>query len=89
MANNPQARKRIRQNAKHRLWNKSVKSEIRTLTKKLIGSIESREKEQAQELFPRVIATMDKAGRKHIYHANTIARKKAQLHRLYNELMTS
>ncbi|MCZ6795047.1 MAG: 30S ribosomal protein S20 [Planctomycetota bacterium] len=87
MANSRQANKRIRQNARLRLRNNSVKSELKTLTKKLVGHIESQEKELAQELFPRLIAKMDKATRRRIYHANTIARQKSRLHRLYNHLM--
>ena len=79
MANSLSAKKRIRQNVKHRLSNKSVKSEIKTLTKNLLDSIEAKDEESAQKLYAEIVSKMDKAGRKHIYHRRTVARKKSQL----------
>ena len=86
MANSPSANKRIRQNEQRRLRNKSVVSEIKTLTKKFTASVQKGEAEAARALYPVVIAKMDKAGRRHIYHRNTVARKKSALTRLLNTL---
>lgn len=86
MAHSLSAKKRIRQNEKQRLRNKIVKSEIKTLTKKLLQLVESKDSEAANRLFPTVISKMDKAARKRIYHPNTIARKKSKVTKLVNSL---
>ncbi|MBN1441887.1 MAG: 30S ribosomal protein S20 [Planctomycetes bacterium] len=86
MANSASANKRIRQNETHRLRNKSVVSEIKTLTKKFVASVEKGEAEAARALYPVVISKMDRAGRRCIYHRNTVARKKSALTRLLNTL---
>jgi small subunit ribosomal protein S20 len=82
MAHSAQARKRIRQNANRRLRNKSVQSEIKTLTKRFAALVEARDKEGAATLFRALVSKMDKAARRRIYHRNTIARKKSSAARL-------
>jgi len=89
MANSLQAKKRIRQNTTHRLRNMSTKSELKTLTKKLLGYVAAKDKEAAQPLFLALISKMDKAGSRNVYHRNTIAHKKSQLTKAYNELAGS
>ncbi len=86
MANCASAKKRIRQNETHRIQNKGIKSEIKTLTKKLEESIEKKDVDGAKSLYPLVISKMDKAGRKRIYHPNMISRKKSQLAKLISSL---
>jgi len=86
MPNSPSAEKRLRQNADRRLHNRSVKSELKTLTKKLLAFVEAGDRESAGKLYPTVVSKMDKAGRRRIYHPNTIARKKSALTRLMNGL---
>ncbi len=91
MAHSAQAKKRIRQNEVRRLRNKSAKSEIKTLTKRLEGLIESSgsddgAKDAARELLPTLVSKLDKAGRRNVYHRNTVARKKSQIARLVNSL---
>ena len=88
MAHSLQAKKRIRQNERRRLDNKSVKSELKTLTKKFQSFIESSQADEAKELYPVLISKMDKASRKHIFHRNTIARKKSALTQLLNSLQS-
>lgn len=86
MPNNASAKKRLRQDAVRRLRNRSAKSEIRTLTKRLLASIEAGDRESAAQLFPQVISKMDKAGRRRVYHPNTIARQKSKLTRLVEKV---
>ncbi len=81
MPHSAQAKKRLRQSAKLNLHNRGVKNEIKTLTKKLLAHIEAGEKDAAQAIYPALISKMDKAARRHIYHTNTVARKKSQVTR--------
>ena len=78
MAHSAQARKRIRQNEKRRLWNQSRKSEIKTLTKRLTQHVEGREVEAARTLLPKLISKLDKAVKSNLFHKNTVARKKSK-----------
>jgi small subunit ribosomal protein S20 len=86
MAHSLQAKKRIRQNKKHQLHNKSIKTEIKTLTKKLVNLVEKKDRDAAVSLFPTVISKMDKAARKRVYHPGTIARKKSRVTKILNSL---
>ena len=79
MAHSAQARKRIRQNEKRRLLNKSKKSEIKTLTKRLTDFVEGREVEAARALLPKLISRLDKAVKSNLFHKNTVARKKSKV----------
>ena len=86
MAQSLQAKKRIRQNEKQRLRSKSVKTEIKTLTKKLLALVDKKDREAASGLLPTIISKMDKAARKRVYHPNTIARKKSKITKAFNSL---
>ena len=81
MPHSAQAKKRLRQNIKLNLRNRSVKSEIRTLIKTLLGHVQAGEKAAAQALYPELMSKLDKAARHHVYHRNAVARKKSQLTR--------
>ena len=82
MAHSAQAKKRIRQNEKCRVRNKSVKSEIKTLTKKLSMLLENDQKDDAVQLLPQLMSKLDKAAKRNVFHKNTVARKKSQVARL-------
>lgn len=78
MPHSAQARKRVRQSEKLRVRNKSVRSEIKTLTKALQEKVTAKDVKGAQELFRKVVSTLDKATKVKIYHRNSAARKKSQ-----------
>jgi small subunit ribosomal protein S20 len=86
MPQSRQARKRVRQNEKLNLRNRSVKNEIKTLTKKLLEYVAAGNREAAQALAPTLVSKMDKAARRRIYHPNNVARKKSALARSLNKL---
>jgi len=86
MAHSLSAKKRIRQNEKARLANRSAKREIKTLAKKLAEFVDEKSVDEAKALFPTLISRLDKAAKRHIYHKNTIARQKSQATRLLNSL---
>ena len=79
MANSLQAKKRIRQNEKSRIRNKSAKSEIRTLTKKFNALVESQDKAGAESVFRQLTSSRDKAEKNHLFQRNNIARQKSAI----------
>jgi small subunit ribosomal protein S20 len=86
MANNKSAEKRIRTNERNWLQNRLYKSSVRTLTKTFLKDLEtykdSKTPEQREELTKMlgcVYSLIDKGTKKHVFHKNTAARKKAQL----------
>ena len=86
MPNNETATKRLRQAAKHCTANRSVKRELKTLTKRLEAHVRGSEADAAKELLPEMVAKIGRAGRKRILHPNTAARRKSRLTKLVNGL---
>ncbi len=78
MANSPQAKKRIRQNAVRRLRNRYRLSSTRTAIKQLKNA-EGRE--AAEKLLPRTISLVDRCVKSNIFHKNKAARIKSQLYK--------
>lgn len=79
MANSAQAKKRIRQNEKRRMANKSKRSAMRTAIKKVISAIESKDKTTAAEAFRQAQPIIDGAVIKGLIHKNKAARHKSRL----------
>jgi small subunit ribosomal protein S20 len=79
LANSASARKRVRQAAKNRQHNMSLRSKARTSMKKVIAAIESGDKKEAQELYNVMVPVVDSVARKGLYHKNKIARHKSRL----------
>ncbi|MCH2375763.1 MAG: 30S ribosomal protein S20 [Planctomycetes bacterium] len=86
MAHSAQAKKRIRQSEQRRSVNRSRKSEIRTLTRRLFGLVEQKDAAAASVLLRDITSKLDKAARKNLYHKNNVARKKSHLAALVNRL---
>ena len=79
MANIKSAKKRILVNKKAELRNKSMKSKIKTLVKKVDAAVEAGNKAEAEEALKVAISEISKAASKGIYHKNTAARKISRL----------
>ena len=79
MANIKSAKKRILVNKKAELRNKSMKSKIKTLVKKVEAAIEAGNKAEAEEALKVAISEISKAANKGIYHKNTASRKISRL----------
>lgn len=86
MPNHKSAEKRVRQNEKRRLINRSNRSSLRTQIKKLRTALTDGDKAQSQELLLPTIRTIDKAVNKGILHKNTAARYKSRLTAHVNKL---
>ena len=76
MPNTRSAKKRLGQNEKRRLRNRSAKSYLKTITKKIR---DTKEKSEAEELLKEAYKAYDKAASKGIIHKNNAARHKSRL----------
>lgn len=79
MANSPQARKRIRQNAKRALINGARKSRIRTFVRKVEEAIKSGDADAAQAAFRAAQPEIVRGANKGVMHKNTASRKVSRL----------
>lgn len=87
MPTSNQAKKRVRQNEKHRLRHKAKKTEIKTVTKKILKDMSDKKDAAALAAEMKMLQTkLDKAAKSHSLHPNTVARKKSRLQRKLNKL---
>jgi small subunit ribosomal protein S20 len=86
MPNHKSAEKRVRQNEKRRLTNRSNRSSLRTAIKKLRAAFATGNAEQVNKLLPETISTIDKAIQKGVLHRNAAARYKSRLTARANEV---
>lgn len=80
MANHKSALKRARQNEDRRLRNKSVKSMIKTLDKKVRSAKDAGE-DTVEDLYKNAQSAIHRAAKKKVIHKNTAARKISNLSR--------
>ena len=83
MAHHKSAKKRIRQDAKKRIYNRYYKKSTRTYIQNL-RKIE--DKEKAVEFLPKVISMIDRLVKKNLWHKNKGANLKSKLSRYVNSL---
>ena len=80
MPNHKSAEKRVRQNEKRRVINRSHRSKVRTYIKRLRAALDSAGKgEDVQTVLPEVISVIDKSVQKGVMHKNAAARYKSRL----------
>ncbi|MDC7219311.1 MAG: 30S ribosomal protein S20 [Spirochaetales bacterium] len=79
MPNNKSTEKRLRQNIKRRMHNRSIKSKVRTSVKSFEVAVAKNDKVTAETCYKEFVKLADTAAGKGIYHKNTIARKKSRL----------
>ena len=79
MANTPQAKKRIRRNAKRAEINHSRISRIRTFIKAVETAIAGGEKSQAADALKKVQPEIARGVARGVVHKNTAARKMSRL----------
>ena len=83
------ALKRVRQTEKITLRNKSTKSVIKTLTKKIESEVANRNQEGAAAALKDAVSAIDKAAKKGIIHRNTGSRRVSRLTKLVKSLSPS
>ncbi|VEU80678.1 30S ribosomal protein S20 [Haploplasma axanthum] len=86
MANIKQQIKRNKTNEKNRLKNASFKSSVKTAIKEIETAVAAGDKEKALSSLPLAHKKLDKAQSKGIYHKNYVARHKAYLATLINNV---
>ncbi len=83
MANHKSAIKRIRQSEKRKLFNRYYHKTVRNTVRKLRAMTF---KKEASELFPKVVAMLDKLAKRNIIHRNKSANLKSKLAKHMNSL---
>ncbi|MBR1507109.1 MAG: 30S ribosomal protein S20 [Eubacterium sp.] len=86
MANIKSAKKRILVSKKKEFRNKSIKSKVKTLTKKVEAAAAAGDKAEAEAALKVAISEISKAASKGVYHKNTAARKVSRLTLLVNKI---
>lgn len=71
--------KSVKQIKKRTLRNQSVKSALKTETKKFLSLISSKKLDEAKEELKRLVSELDRASSKGVIHKNTASRKKSRL----------
>ncbi len=73
------AKKRLRQNKKRYLRNRSVKHTIKTFMKKVIAAVEQKDLDGARHFYRIAVKKIDKASARRIIHPNKGNRLKRRL----------
>ncbi len=85
MPNTRSAAKRMRQEQKRRLHNRSIKSLVKTQINKARRAIATGESiEEAREAVRVAVSALDKAAKKGVLHRNNAARRKSRLMKQLN-----
>lgn len=71
--------KRVEIAERNRQRNVTIKSAIKTATKKVVVSLEEKGKAESEDALKFAISQLDKAVSKGILHKNTVARRKSRL----------
>lgn len=79
MPNHKSAEKRVRQNERRRVVNRSNRTRLRTAVKNLRGTLAKGNGKDAAELLPKTVSEIDKAVQKGVLHRNAAARQKSRL----------
>ena len=86
MPNTSSAKKRLRQNEKLRLRNRSAKSTMRTQIRRVREAVKAGDNEKAQTEFRAAQKKIDNAASKNLIHKNAAARTKSRLTKLVKSL---
>lgn len=86
MANIKSAKKRVKVIEKKTLRNKMIKSEVKTVIKKLEAAIASGDKAAAEAALLVVTSKLDKAAAKGVYHKNMVSRKVSRMAAAVNKM---
>ena len=79
MPNTPSAKKRLRQSVARRAKNRSTKTALRNLTRKIRESIATKDVATSEADFDTLVKKIDRAASKKVIHANAAARTKSRL----------
>jgi small subunit ribosomal protein S20 len=86
LAHSSSAKKRIRQNVKHRLRNRRRKEALKDTIRDFQTAVSGGQKDKAAEQLKKVYQVVDRTGAHGTMHKNTAARKKSRLAKKLNKL---
>ena len=86
MAHSLSAKKRVRQNAKRRVINRSRKSIVKTQVKHFEAALSTGEVDKAQEQYRLLVKKLDKVASTSTMHKNTASRMKSRMARRLNTM---
>ena len=86
MANIKSAKKRILVNRTKAERNKSIRSSVKTATKKVYAAIATGDKAAAVAELSAATKVIEMAGSKGVYHKNNIAHKVSRISKAVNEM---
>ena len=79
MPNTKSAERRARNSARKHVRNHSVKSELKSLERRYLGTLTAGNKDQAVVSFREISSALDKAAKTGVIHEATANRKKSRL----------
>ena len=79
MANHNSAIKKMRQDEKRRIRNKSYKTRVKNVVKEVEEALKDQNREAAEQAFQNAVSVLDRVASKGIIHKNKAARKKSRL----------
>ena len=79
MANTRSAEKNIRKTAARTLRNRATKSRIRSIRKKVLGSLAKGDLKSAQAAYNEFASAADKAAKTNVIHNNAASRLKSRV----------
>ncbi|MCR4694179.1 MAG: 30S ribosomal protein S20 [Pseudobutyrivibrio sp.] len=86
MANIKSAKKRVQVAAVRTERNKAIRSEVKTMVKRVEAAVANGDKAVAESELKAAIKVIEMAGSKGVYHDNTVSRKVSRLTKLVNTL---
>lgn len=86
MANIKSSKKRILVTQTKTARNKSIRTKVKTATKKVLAAIEAGDKDAATTALKTATIEIDKACTKGVFHKNNAARKVSRLNLAVNKL---
>lgn len=86
MANIASSQKRARQNEVRRLRNKSRRTEMRTMMKKVLHAVKAGDAERAQSAYRAAARTLDRSAKLGVIHQNKANRHKSRLNARVRQL---
>ena len=89
MANRRSSIKKIRVDKRRREKNVLIKSELKTVARKLRVVLAAKKKQDVAEAARSLFSKLDKAVKKKVIHGNRASRLKSRLQRRINALTTS
>ena len=78
--------KRVKTSERNRLNNLVYKTQIKTLTKKVLDFVEKKDEKSASKLASEAFALIDRAATKRVIHLNNAARKKSRISKWLKKL---